>query len=136
MTVPSAVILVMAIARFVSGGMARRMACGSTTKIRVWVKPKPVERASFPLAFFNRGDARPEDFLGKGRKDQRKNNKKNHKAGQSDANAWQPKEDEQDHDQRWQSAKDVRVDDNEKREWLEPISPEARKQSSNRHSER
>ena len=35
-TVPSAVPLVMAMVRLVSGGMVRRSACGSTTFISVW----------------------------------------------------------------------------------------------------
>jgi hypothetical protein len=51
-TVPSAVPLVMAMVRLVSGGIARRKACGSTTFIKVWPNDKPVERAAshWPLA--------------------------------------------------------------------------------------
>ena len=51
-TVPSAVPLVMAMVRLVSGGMVRRMACGSTTCISVWPYESPVERAAShcPLA--------------------------------------------------------------------------------------
>src|SRR6266446_2787434 len=45
-TVPSAVPLVMAMVRLVSGGMVSLSACGSTTFIRVWPKPSPVERAA------------------------------------------------------------------------------------------
>src|SRR5262249_20158744 len=45
-TVPSAVFLVMAIVRFVSGGTVKRIACGSTMKASVARKPKPVERAA------------------------------------------------------------------------------------------
>ena len=43
-TVPSAVPLVMAMVRLVSGGMVSRSACGSTTLIRVWPNDRPVER--------------------------------------------------------------------------------------------
>src|SRR6266436_10051353 len=51
-TVPSAVPLVMAMVRLVSGGMASRKACGSTTLNRVWPNERPVERAAshWPLA--------------------------------------------------------------------------------------
>ena len=45
-TVPSAVPLVMAMVRLVSGGMVSRSACGSTTFIRVWPNDSPVERAA------------------------------------------------------------------------------------------
>ncbi len=45
-TVPSAVPLVMAMVRLVSGGMVSRSACGSTTASRVWPKLSPVERAA------------------------------------------------------------------------------------------
>src|SRR5574342_1383336 len=51
-TVPSAVPLVMAMVRLVSGGMVSRKACGSTTLIKVWPNDRPVERAAshWPLA--------------------------------------------------------------------------------------
>ena len=45
-TVPSAVFLVMAMVRLVSGGTPRRIACGMTTNARVWEKERPVERAA------------------------------------------------------------------------------------------
>src|SRR6185436_8012344 len=50
-TVPSAVPLVMAMVRLVSGGMVRRSACGSTTCSRVWPKESPVERAASHCPF-------------------------------------------------------------------------------------
>src|SRR6266850_6638394 len=51
-TEPSAVPLVMAMVRLVSGGMVSRKACGSTTFTRVWPNDRPVERAAshWPLA--------------------------------------------------------------------------------------
>src|SRR6185312_10066611 len=45
-TEPSAVPLVMAMVRLVSGGIVRRMACGSTTEPSVCAKVRPVERAA------------------------------------------------------------------------------------------
>ena len=45
-TEPSAVPLVVAMTRLVSGGTVMRTACGSTTYARVQRRPKPVERAA------------------------------------------------------------------------------------------
>src|SRR5215472_9539897 len=45
-TEPSAVPLVMAMVRLVSGGIVSRSACGSTTARRVWPNDSPVERAA------------------------------------------------------------------------------------------
>ncbi len=45
-TVPSAVIFVMAMALFVMGGMTILMACGSTTENSACVCDSPVERAA------------------------------------------------------------------------------------------
>src|SRR5687768_18044109 len=45
-TEPSAVPLVIAIVRLVSGGMVRRSACGSTTLINACPYESPVERAA------------------------------------------------------------------------------------------
>ena len=45
-TVPSAVPLVMAMVRLVSGAMVSRSACGRITLISACPKPRPVERAA------------------------------------------------------------------------------------------
>ena len=45
-TEPNAVPLVMAMVRLVSGGMVKRIACGSTTEPRVCRNDRPVERAA------------------------------------------------------------------------------------------
>ena len=112
-TVPSAVPLVMAMVRLVSGGMVSRSACGSTTFIRVWPKREAGRARGLPLALVHRGDAGPEDLLGEGHQHQRERQPGRDEARGRDVGGRQAEIDQHDDHQRRQRAEQVDDEDDQ-----------------------